>query len=140
MHNFLSQNVDEFELPYGSYSLPDIQDYIVYIIKKHETLLTNSPINIHINRINNRLFFKINYGHKLELKIAEIMKIGSPKKLIDKITNGGNVLSLEVFEVVLISTKSEVLHTFKPNKSCAYVLNVKPSNIAFMNTYSTFVS
>ena len=29
---------DEFELPDGSYSVSDIQDYIEYIIKKHETL------------------------------------------------------------------------------------------------------
>ena len=27
---------DEFELPDGSYSVSDIQDYIKYIIKKHE--------------------------------------------------------------------------------------------------------
>ena len=29
---------DDFELSDGSYSLSDIQDYIEYIIKKHETL------------------------------------------------------------------------------------------------------
>ena len=28
----------EFELPDGSYSVSDIQDYIEYVIKKHETL------------------------------------------------------------------------------------------------------
>ena len=28
---------DEFELPEGSYSVSEIQDYIKYIIKKHET-------------------------------------------------------------------------------------------------------
>ena len=31
---------DEFELPDGSYSVPDIQDYFEYIIKKHEILTT----------------------------------------------------------------------------------------------------
>ena len=49
----------EFELPDGSYSLSDIQDYIEYIIKKHETLATVPPIHVYINRINNRLVFKI---------------------------------------------------------------------------------
>ena len=49
---------NEFELPDGSYSVSDTQDYIEYIIKKHETLPTNFPINIYINRINNRLVFK----------------------------------------------------------------------------------
>ena len=57
---------DEFELPGGSYSIPVIQDYIEYIIKKHETLPTNTPIHIYINRINNRLAFKIKDGYKLE--------------------------------------------------------------------------
>ena len=50
---------DEFELPYASYSLSDIQHYIEYIIKKHyETLLTNPTINIYINRSTNRSVLK----------------------------------------------------------------------------------
>ena len=49
----------EFELSDGSYSVSDIQDYIEYIIKKHETLATIPPIHVYINRINNRLVFKI---------------------------------------------------------------------------------
>ena len=34
---------DEFDLPDGSYSVSDIQDYFEYIIKKHETILDNPP-------------------------------------------------------------------------------------------------
>ena len=45
---------DEFQLLDGSYSVSDIQDYIEYIIKKNETLPTNPPIHIYINRINNK--------------------------------------------------------------------------------------
>ena len=44
----------EFELPDGSYSVSDIQDYIEYIIKKHEKLTTITLIHVYINRINNR--------------------------------------------------------------------------------------
>ena len=44
---------DEFELPDGSYSVSDIQDYIEYIIKKHETLTTVPLIHVCINVINN---------------------------------------------------------------------------------------
>ena len=44
----------EFELPDGSYSVSDIQDYIEYIIKKHEKLTTITFIHVYINRINNR--------------------------------------------------------------------------------------
>ena len=58
---------DEFELPDGSYSASDIQYYIEYIIKKHETLTTSPPIHVCINRINNRLVFQIKDGYKLEL-------------------------------------------------------------------------
>ena len=43
---------DEFELPNGFYLLSDIHNYIEYVIKKHETLPTNPPVHIYINRIN----------------------------------------------------------------------------------------
>ena len=42
---------DEFELPDDSYSLPDIQDYIKYLIKKHETLTTIPPIYVYIKEL-----------------------------------------------------------------------------------------
>ena len=72
---------DELELSDGSYSVSDIQDYIEYIIKKHETLTTIPPVHVYINRINNRLVFKIKDGYKLELKTPETMKLlGSTKK------------------------------------------------------------
>ena len=54
--------------------------------------------------------------------------------------------SLEVVEVVLVQCnlvdnqyqqKSEVLCPFTPNKSSAYLLNVEPSNLVFLKTYST---
>ena len=65
---------DEFELPDGSYSVSDIQDYIEYIIKKRKTLPRNLPIHIYINRISNRLVTKIEDGYKLELQMPETMK------------------------------------------------------------------
>ena len=71
---------DEFELPDGSYSVSDIQDYIEYIIKKHETLTTIPPIRVYISRVNNRLVFKIKDGYRLELQTPETMKLfGSSK-------------------------------------------------------------
>ena len=72
---------DEFELPDGSYSVSDIQDYMEYIIKqKHETTTIPSTY-VYINRINNRLVFKIKDGYKLELQMPETMKLlGSTKK------------------------------------------------------------
>ena len=99
------------------------------MIKKHETLLTNSPIHIYINRINNRLVFKIKDGFKLELQTLETMKVFvSTKKLVYKTNKGENVPSLAVAEVVLVQCnlidnqyrqKTEVLYIFTPNKSYA---------------------
>ena len=82
-------------MPDGSYCVSDIQDYIEYIIKKHETLTAIPPIHVYINRINNRLVFKIKDGYTLELQTAEKMNLfGSTKNLIGKIKNGENVPSL----------------------------------------------
>ena len=63
---------DEFELPDGSVS--NIQYYIEYVIKKHETLSTIPPIHVFVNRIDNRLVFKIKDGYKVELQTPETMK------------------------------------------------------------------
>ena len=38
---------DTFDLPDGSYSIGNIQDYIEFIIKKHETLTENPPVQIY---------------------------------------------------------------------------------------------
>ena len=37
----------EFELPDGSYSIPDIQDYFEYIFKKHGENIDNPSIRIY---------------------------------------------------------------------------------------------
>ena len=70
-----STRKDEFELPDGSYLLSHIQEYIKEIINKQETLSTNPPIHVYINRINNRLVFKIRDGYRLELQTSETMKL-----------------------------------------------------------------
>ena len=72
---------DTFDLPDGSYSISDIQDYFEFFIKKHETLTENSPVQIYPNKIKNRIIFKIKAGYKLELLTPETMRLlGSTKK------------------------------------------------------------
>ena len=94
---------DTFDLPNGSYSIADIQDYCEFIIKKHETLTKNPPVQIHVNKIKNRIVFKIKKGYKLELLTPETMKLlGSTKKDVDKDKNGENVPKLKSVEVVLV--------------------------------------
>ena len=50
---------ETFDSPDGSYNISEIQDYIEYIIKKHETIGENAQILIYANTINNRIVFKI---------------------------------------------------------------------------------
>ena len=58
---------DTFDLPDGSYSIADIQEYFEFIIIKHETLTENLSIQIYPNKIKNRIIFKTKTGYKLEL-------------------------------------------------------------------------
>ena len=60
----------EFDLPDGSYSIADIQYYFEFIIKKHETLAENPPIQIYPNNIKNRIVFNTKTGYKLQLLSA----------------------------------------------------------------------
>ena len=56
-----------FDLPDGSYSIDDIQDYFEFIIKKHETLTEDPPTEVYPSKMKNRIVFKIKTGYKLEL-------------------------------------------------------------------------
>ena len=94
---------ETFDLPDGSYNISEIQDYIEYIIKKHEPIGENAPILIYTNTINNRIVFKIKSGYKLELLSEETMiLLGSTKDVIDADKNSENVPKLENVEVVLV--------------------------------------
>ena len=54
-----STSSDEFELPDGSYSTSDIQDYFEYILKKHSQNVDNLSVKIYVNKIENKVIFKI---------------------------------------------------------------------------------
>ena len=41
---------DKLDLPDRSYSISDIQDYFEYIIKKHETIADNPPVQIYLKK------------------------------------------------------------------------------------------
>ena len=66
---------ETFDLPDGSYSIDDIQDYFEFIMKKHETISANPTIQIYPNKIKNRIIFKIKNGYKLELLTPETIKL-----------------------------------------------------------------
>ena len=94
---------DTFDLPDGSYSIDDIQDYFEFIIKKYETLIEDPPVDIYPDKIKSRTVFKIKTGSKLELLTPETIRLlVSAKKVVDKDKNGEIVPKLESVEVVLV--------------------------------------
>ena len=138
---------EEFELPDGSYSISDIQDCFEYILKKHSESADNPPIRIYVNKIENRITFKIKSGYKLELLIKETMKLlGSTSNTIDGDKNSENLPHLEVFELVLVHYNlvndnylhhSRILYTFVPSKTFGSILEISPPNHVFLKTFNS---
>ena len=138
---------ETFDLPDGSYSIDDIQDYFEFIIKKHETLTANLPVEIYPNKIKNRIVFKIKTCYKLKLLTPEIMRLlGSTKKVVDTDKNSENVPKLESVEVVLdhcnlvkndYQHSSKVLCSFVLNKQFGQLINISEQSLIMMNTVNT---
>ena len=115
-----------FDLPDGSYSITNIQDYFEFIIQKHKTLTENPPNQIYPNKVKNRIVFRIKTGYKLEMLTPETMTLlGRTKKDVDEDKDGEKVPKLESAEVILVHCNlmkndyqhtSKVLFTFVPNK------------------------
>ena len=74
---------DTFDLPDGSCSIADIQDYFEFITKRHETFTDNPPVQIYPNEIKNRIVFKIKTGYKLEMLTPETMRLSGIGKKRD---------------------------------------------------------
>ena len=137
---------EEFELPDGSYSISDIQDYVEYILKKHTESVDNPSIRMYINRIENRITFKIKNGYYLELLTPETMKLlGKTESKITKDKNSENVPHLEVVELVLVHCNLvnnyqqdfRILYTFVPNKTFGSLLEISPTNQVFLKTFNS---
>ena len=138
---------EEFELPDGSYSISNIQDHFEYILKKHSESLDNPSIRIYVNKVENRITFKIKSGYYLELLTPETMKLlGSAESKITKNKNGENVPHLEVAELVIIHCNlvnndyqqdSRILYTFVPNRTFCSLLEISPTNHVFLKTFNS---
>ena len=86
---------DEFEIPEGSYSISDVQDYFEYILKKHGEKTVNPSIRTYTNKIKNRVTFKIKTGYYLELLAPETLKLlWSTKSKLTKDRNSEMVFYL----------------------------------------------
>ena len=76
---------DKFELPDGSYSVSDIQDYFEYVLKKHGEDIDQPSVQIYVNKVENRVTFIIKNWYSLELLTPETMKLlGSTESKITK--------------------------------------------------------
>ena len=98
----------------------------------------------YVNKIENRMVFKIKTANKLELLTEETMKLlGSSKKVINKNKDGEMVPRLEVVEVVLVHCNlvnssyqpaSKALFTFVPNKKFGQLIAITPHSPTMLKT------
>ena len=129
------------------FKLPDFQDYFEYILKKHSENVDNPSIRIYVNRIENRITFKIKNGYYLELLTPETMKLlRSTESKITKDKNDENVPHLEIVELVLVHCNlvnndyqqdSRILYTFVPSKTFGSLLEISPTNQIFLRTFNS---
>ena len=121
-----------------------MQDYFEYILKKYGESVDKPSMQIYVNKIENRVTFKIKKGYSLE---PETMKLlGSTKNKTSKDKNSENVPHLEITEVVLVHCNivnndyqqdSRVLYTFVPNKPFGSLLEISLTNHIFLKTFNS---
>ena len=135
-----------------SYLMDHIQYQIFKIIlnilkKTHIESVDNTSIRIYVNKIENRIKFKIKNGYYLELLTPVTMKLlGDTENKITKDKNGENVPRLEVVELILVHCNlvnnnyqqdSRILYAFLPNKTFGSLLEISPTNHVFLKTINS---
>ena len=123
-------------VPDRAYFILNNKDHFKYIFKKHGKKAFNPSIRKYINKIENRIAFKIESGYYLKRLSPKTMKLlKNTKSKITKDENGENVPYLEITDVVLMycnfinngyQQDSRDLHIFFPDKSFDQLLNILP--------------
>ena len=100
-----------------------------------------------MNKIENRIIFKIKTGYYLELLMPEKMKLlESTESKITKGRSGENVPHLEITEVILVHCNianndyqqdSRVLYTCFPNKPFDQLLEISATYFIFLKTFNS---
>ena len=116
-------------------------------LKKHGENIDKVSVQIYVNKIKNRVTFKIKNGYSLKLLTPETMKLlESIKNKITKDKNGESVPHLEITEVVLVHCNivnndyqedSRVWYTLVPNKPFGSLLEISPTNHIFLKTFNS---
>ena len=127
--------------------MSDIQDCLEYILEKHGEDIDEPSVQIYVNKIENRITFKIKNEYSLELLTPDTMKLlGSTENEISADKNGGNIPHLEITKVVLVHCNivnndnqqdSRVLYTFVPNKPFGSLLEISSTNNIFLKTFNS---
>ena len=104
-------------------------------------------MQIYVNKIKNRVTFKIKNEYRLEFLTPETMKLlGITENKVNKDKNGENFPHLEIKKVVLVhcnivnndyQQNSRVLYTFVPNKPFGSLLEISPTNHIFLKTFNS---
>ena len=134
-------------MPDGSYSVTDIEDCFQYILKMHEENTDKPSIHTYVNKIENRVTFKVKNGYSLKLLTWETIKLlRSTEDKITKDKNGENVPHLEITEIVLVDCNivnndyqqdSRALYMFVLNKPFPSLLEISPTNHIFLKTFNS---
>ena len=98
-----------------------------------------------MNKIENRMTFKLITGYYLKLLTPEMTKLlGSTKNKITKDENGQNVPHLEIAKVVLVhcdiikndyQQDSRVLYTLVPNRSFVQLLDISTKGSIYFKDF-----
>ena len=92
---------------------------------------------MYINRIENRITFKIKNGYYLELLTPETMKLlESTESKITKDKNSEKVPHLEVVNNDY-QQDSRILYTFVRNKTFGSLLEISPTSQVFLKTFNS---
>ena len=131
----------------GSYEISQIQNYFLdEVIKNHESIVKSneqSPILIYVNRILNRVSFRIKTGYKLELLSNKTMRLIGDGPVIDTTKNGGNVPRLVIVRNILVFfclvenvylQDSKLVFSFVPNSRFGSLLSIAPQVLKYCDT------
>ena len=109
------------------------------MLNKHREKADNPSIKIYVNKIENRITFKIKTGYYLETLTRETIKLlGSTE---NKIIKDEIVSQLVSVHCNIVNNNyqqdSRVLHTFVPNKSIGQLSNILPKNFIFLKIFDS---
>ena len=106
--------------------------------KKHSQNVESPSIRIYVNKIENRIAFKIKSRYYVDFLIPKTMKLlGTTESKITRDKNGEHVPHLEFVQLALVHCNlvnnnyqqlSRILYTFAPNKPFVNLLEISPTN------------